>query len=294
VRLLVLGASGFLGRHIADAARAEGIEVVTHERRVLDLAVGGIDLLRSHIVGVRPDAVVNATGATHGTDEELIAGNATVVERLLAALSGGRMRLVQLGSSAEIGPSTPGVPIGEEAEARPVTVYGRTKLAATQAVCAATGVDAIVLRVFNPVGAGMDVTTLPGRAARQLHRALAAGDDHVELGPLDDWRDFVDARDVAAAVLAAASAAPGERLFHIGSGTATQARDLVRRLAAIAGFGGRIEEVSAPSARSSAVPWQAADIRRAGAVLGWRPAHALDEALAALWAADRPPGGGGR
>jgi NDP-hexose 4-ketoreductase len=251
----------------------------------MDLAAGSIDALRSCIAGARADAVVNATGATRGTDEELVTGNLTIVERLLTALSGTGLRLVQIGSSAEIGPSQPGLPIGEEIEARPATVYGQTKLAATRAVCAASAVDAIVLRVFNPVGAGMGPTTLPGRAARELRRALAAGDDRIELGPLDDWRDFVDARDVAAAVIAAAAATPGERLIHVGSGVATQARDLVQRLAGIARFDGRIDEVSAPSARSSAVPWQAADIRRAAALLGWRPAHSLDEALATLWAA---------
>nr|WP_322975329.1 NAD-dependent epimerase/dehydratase family protein [Actinacidiphila bryophytorum] len=62
-------------------------------------------------------------------------------------------RLVQLGSAAEYGPGVPGTALAESAAARPAGVYGATKLAGTLAV-AGSGLDAVVLRVFNPVGAG--------------------------------------------------------------------------------------------------------------------------------------------
>ncbi|GAA3290562.1 hypothetical protein GCM10020295_05310 [Streptomyces cinereospinus] len=70
-------------------------------------------------------------------------------------------------------------------------------------------------------------------------------------------------------------------------------RELVRRLAAAAGFRGRIAEAGGSgSARSAQVSWQCSDIALARGVLDWRPSHSLDASLAALWAAAgaRPAG----
>ena len=72
---------------------------------------------------------------------------------------------------------------------------------------------AVVLRVFNPVGPGAPEESLPGRVAAELRRALASGAE-VRLGSLDAVRDFVDARDVADAVIAAAA---GPAPPHAGS-----------------------------------------------------------------------------
>ena len=201
-------------------------------------------------------------------------------------MSGVGARLVQIGSSAEYGPGVAGTPISEERPAHPVGEDRETKLAATEAVLAATRAGrlaATVLRVFNPVGAGMSSASLPGRAALLVRRALDAG-GQVELGALDATRDFVDARDVAEAVVAACFK-PGAdgQVVNIGSGRGATARELVMALAEIAGYAGPIREVAAGSPRSEVVPWQVADIRRAATLLAWTPRRSLDDALAALW-----------
>ena len=119
---------------------------------------------------------------------------------------------MHLGSAAEYGPGEPGTAVAESAPPRPASAYGATKLAGTRLVelGRAAGLDAVVLRVFNPVGPGAPDGILPGRLVSEFRRALADGSE-VQLGPLDAVRDFVDARDVADAVIAAALAgrAPG-------------------------------------------------------------------------------------
>jgi len=63
--------------------------------------------------------------------------------------------LVHLGSAAEYGVQPEGVPITESAKPEPVSNYGRSKLAATRKIIAATNdgdIAATVLRVFNPIG----------------------------------------------------------------------------------------------------------------------------------------------
>lgn len=298
-RLLVVGAGGFLGTHVRRALVAAGWDDVafvssseggTGRWHRLDLAIADRAALAAIIAAERPAAVVNCSGTTHGDAVRLVRGNAVLVGELLAAIADAArgVRFVQLGSSAEYGAVQPGTAIDEETPANPLATYGVTKLAGTELALAAgrTGaVDAVVLRVFNPIGSGMTPSTLPGRAAAALREALAAGERRIALGSLEDHRDFVDVGDVAEAVVAAA-AAPGPigpRIFNVGSGRATRARDLVAQLAAVARFDGEIAEDQASSPRSSAVPWQRADISSISSTLGWRPRRTLAQSIEDVW-----------
>jgi nucleoside-diphosphate-sugar epimerase len=116
----------------------------------------------------------------------------------------------------------------------------------------------------------------------QLRRLRDGGT--LKLGPLDAVRDFVDVRDVADAVLAAATAPTlPHGLVNIGSGVARPARALVRQLAETAGLDVTVDEDAAGSARSGWLDWQQADIARASADIGWRPRRGLAESARALW-----------
>jgi len=300
MRLLILGASGFLGGHVWRQATAAGAEVVTagraglpgspaHHR--LDLATDDPAGIAETIASVAPDAIANCAGLTVGAVDALAAANITGTYTLVRAmlLAGSPARLVHLGSAAEYGGAEPGVPLNESAPPRPGAPYGAAKLAGTRLVemGRAAGLDAVVLRVFNPVGARAPESGLPGRVAAQLRRALAGGTE-VRLGPLDAVRDFVDARDVAAAVLAAAGApAPPHAVLNIGSGTGVPARTLVKELIAVTGYAGPVHEDSAGSARSGDLDWQQADIGLARLDLDWRPRHDLASSLDDLWEASR-------
>jgi nucleoside-diphosphate-sugar epimerase len=200
-------------------------------------------------------------------------------------LAGGPVRLVHLGSAAEYGLTEPGVPVSESAIPRPVGEYGATKLAGTRLVqqAGAAGLDPVVLRVFNPVGPEAPEGSLPGRVMSELRRALADGTE-VRLGPLEAVRDFIDARDVAEAVIAAATA---PRLPHpvlnVGSGVGTPARTLVKLLVSISGYTGEVQEDLPGSTRSQGVLWQQADITAATLDLDWRPRRDLATSLADWW-----------
>jgi NDP-hexose 4-ketoreductase len=300
MRLLIFGASGFLGGHVWRQATAAGADVVTAGRaglpgspahRRLDLATDDPAGIAAIIASVAPDAIANCAGLTVGGPDLLAAANITGPYTLVRAmlLAGTRARLVHLGSAAEYGGAEPGVPLNESAPPRPGAPYGATKLAGTRLVelGRAAGLDAVVLRVFNPVGAGAPETGLPGRVAAQLRQALAGGSE-VRLGPLDAVRDFVDARDVAAAVLAAAAApAVPHPVLNIASGAGVPARTLVKELVAVTGYAGPVHEDSAGSARSGDLDWQQADIGLARLDLDWRPHHDLAASLADLWEASR-------
>jgi nucleoside-diphosphate-sugar epimerase len=300
MRLLVIGAGGFIGAHVRDQAIMAGLEVVTAGRSSLvsatpqmraDLAGDSPDEIAALIDEVAPDAVVNCAGATAGDPAQFMAANVTSVYTLAKAMLIARApaRLVHLGSAAEYGAGPPGVRVTEQAVPRPAGLYGVTKLAGTRLVdlAIAAGLDAVVLRVFNPVGPGAPAGSLPGRLAAQLHRVVRDGGD-VHVGPLDTVRDFIDVRDVAGAVIAAARVpALPHRVLNIGTGRAVPASALAQELLAISGWKGALLQDSAGSPRAADVPWQEADITCAVEDLDWKPCRDLAASLAALWEASQ-------
>jgi NDP-hexose 4-ketoreductase len=305
VRILIIGASSFLGGHLLREAGLAGHDVVTAGRSAvprsprhyrLDLVADGAERIADLLTAVSPGVVVNCAGATAGTPDALAAINVTAVSALVTAMltSGSRARLVQIGSAAEYGWAQEGIPVTESAVPRPASLYGVTKLAGTTLteLARTAGLDAVVLRVFNVVGGGAPEDGLPGRAAAQLRQAMAAGTD-IRLGPLDGVRDFVDARDVADAVLAAA-AAPllPHAVINVASGHGVASRTLVEELIAVSGYQAEILEDAAGSARTAALPWMQADISRARHDLGWQPVRDLKAAVSDLWEASCDAAGG--
>ncbi|MFD7911234.1 NAD-dependent epimerase/dehydratase [Streptomyces sp. NPDC059752] len=329
MRVLLIGANGYLGRYVADRLLADPAVQLTALGRGddadvrFDLATGSPGALTRFLDAVHPGVVINCAGATRGGARELTRHNTVAVATICESLrrSGCGARLVQLGCAAEYGPSQPGSSTAEDAVPRPGGPYGVSKLAATELVLG-SGLDAVVLRIFSPVGPGTPAGSPLGRLAEAMRRAMQAGDGELKLSGLGVQRDFVDVRDVARAVHAASlSAAQG--VVNIGTGRAVRLRDAAGVLARVAGYGGALHELDVPhggpqqghgypgrpaglaaigSPRSEATTeqmtavapqqapypdgcgaWQQADVRTARDRLGWRPRINLEESLADIW-----------
>ncbi|EFL17457.1 NDP-hexose 4-ketoreductase [Streptomyces sp. C] len=326
--MLLIGANGYLGRYVADRLLADPAVQLTALGRGddadvrFDLATGSPGALTRFLDAVHPGVVINCAGATRGGARELTRHNTVAVATICESLrrSGCGARLVQLGCAAEYGPSQPGSSTAEDAVPRPGGPYGVSKLAATELVLG-SGLDAVVLRVFSPVGPGTPAGSPLGRLAEAMRRAMQSGDGELKLSGLGVQRDFVDVRDVARAVHAASlSAAQG--VVNIGTGRAVRLRDAAAVLARVAGYGGALNELDVPhgndrhglghggrpqglsaigSPRSEATAeqlaaapqtypypdgcgaWQQADVRTARDRLGWRPRINLEESLADIW-----------
>ncbi|MYV57371.1 NAD-dependent epimerase/dehydratase family protein, partial [Streptomyces sp. SID3212] len=231
MRVLLLGANGFLGRFVADRLLADPAVHLTALGRGddadvrFDLAGGSPGALTRFLDAVHPGVVINCAGATRGGARELVRHNTVAIATVCEALrrSGCGARLVQLGCASEYGPSPQGSSTAEDAVARPGGPYGVSKLAASELVLG-SGLDAVVLRVFSPVGPGTPAGSPLGRLAEAMRRAMQSGDGELKLAGLGVQRDFVDVRDVARAVHAASlSAAQG--VVNIGTGRAVKLRD---------------------------------------------------------------------
>jgi nucleoside-diphosphate-sugar epimerase len=306
-RILILGASGFLAGHLIDVlrldARVDQVTCVTRQTRyaprldtsrigwlTFDAVSASVLELTELLEKVNPTSIVNCIGLTQGSADELDLVNVRYVRNLVQAIDFYRSAsLVHLGSAAEYGIQPTGVPIRVNTALHPVAEYGRTKLSGSNVVAdaaAAGAIRATVLRVFNPLGAGSPQRSLAGSIARNVQDALLNGKGVIESADLSDYRDFIDARDVATAIVQCAIGPKhGSTFLNVARGEAVQARELAHRLVAIAGFKGELREQPRVGPLASLVTWQAADIWSTTVELAWTPTHSLDEALHALWGA---------
>lgn len=163
MKVLLTGGSGFLGSYVAEQLAAEGHTVRALVRPRSDKAVlsklpgvefapGAIEdraSLTPAVDGV--DAIVHVAGIVKARKPaDFFEVNAQGTRNLLdAALArGGLRRFVYVSSLAAVGPSNDGTPVPENAEPRPVTHYGRSKLEAEKAVLAAG--DRMPVTVIRP------------------------------------------------------------------------------------------------------------------------------------------------
>ncbi|MEU5903184.1 NAD-dependent epimerase/dehydratase [Micromonospora sp. NPDC047527] len=293
-RVAVLGATGCVGRAVCAAYARRGDRVLAVARTPLPDV--GAALLPLDIAATAPadlariladegvDTVVNAAGGW-ARAEELKRSHVQLVRRLVAALGAmeTRPRLVHIGSVHEYGVVAEGTSVSETAELRPDTAYGRVKRAGSGIVLRAAQagtVDAVVLRAVNVYGPYTTPASFLGALRDRLRRA---GPEGLTVRLAAARRDFVDARDLAEAVVLAGRAPVTGQAINIGRGVAEDVRDLVRILLTTSGI--RPEAVSLIEAPvpSNGGPWTRADIRKAQRLLGWTPRIGVRESIEALW-----------
>ena len=214
MKALVTGATGFVGSHLVEALAARGDEVTAlvrspaKARRLGELGVRMVagDLhahaaLREAAAG--QDVIYHVAGLVAATDEaEFLAGNRDgtrhVLEAAAEANPGRPPRFLLVSSMAAGGPAPRGRPLSGEEPPRPVTQYGRSKLAA-EAVVRAGALSWTIVRppmVYGP----RDTEVLKVFRATRSGLAPIFGDGSQELSA-------VHGADLADALVAAAGSA---------------------------------------------------------------------------------------
>ena len=295
--VLVTGAAGFIGSHTVAAFRDAGCEVVAASQgggleagfEALDLC--DADQVEDVVARVRPSVVVNLAAIANPGEAQanpLRAYDVNVLGQLRLIQATLRhaptARLVAMSSAEIYGRIETGDLVTEEAPLRPASVYATTKAAADLQALQyhlSDGLDVVRLRLFGSVGPGRSAEYFPGR---QVHYVAAILDGRAEpvvpTFSLAGARDYVDVRDVAQAIVAAAAAARGRAgaVYNVATGQARPLRQLVERLIALGGVDAEIhEERRLPPGRHGAVV--AGDATRLREDTGWRPRIGLDESL---------------
>ena len=147
MKVLVTGATGFVGSHVADRLIEKGHEVRALVRQTSSMAwLDGksIEQVKGNMLEAESlehavknvDAVVHVAGVTAArTKEGFFAGNQLATRALLEAVRRYNPRLsrfVLCSSQAAVGPSLDGQPITELTPPHPITTYGKSKRAAEE------------------------------------------------------------------------------------------------------------------------------------------------------------------
>lgn len=300
-RVLVTGATGFLGRHLLPQMSSNAVELWTSAsgRTPPPSPVGRFvpaDLTRPGetrrvLLEARPQIVFHLVGSLGrgpgGASEALRLNVSPTVELLEAAAEIDVERLVLVGSAEEYG-AVPGQ-LSEDLPARPLSPYGASKAAATAfalAFAASQKSPVVVLRPFTVFGPGQP----PGMFVGEAVTCAVAGEPF-RMTAGTQKRDFVFVEDVAAALLAAASV-PGIEgsVFNVGSGQAHALRDVAARIWEISSSQAPLLVGSRPAPAHELVDtW--ADVSRVHARLGWSARVSLDEGLRRTIAVARAAGG---
>lgn len=284
-RILITGASGFVGRHLT-AALAGKAALITAPFDVRDA-----DACAAAVRVAAPDACIHLAGIAspvQARNEPDLAwqvnlmGTLNLARAVLAEAAA--CRFVFVSTSEVYGESfRAGTPLDESAVLAPMNTYAATKAAADLAVGAMVhqGLRAIRVRPFNHTGPGQTPAYVVPAFAEQLVRLGAEGT--LKVGDLSAERDFLDVRDMCAAyaacLLADDAVLPPGTILNLASGTPRRIGSVLEDLCRIAGTHPRIE-TEAARMRPSDIPRACGDSDLARRLLGWSPAIAWEQTLA--------------
>lgn len=289
-RVLVTGATGFLGRHVVGRLAAG------HELTLVSLGGGEVGGLPAEAVdlcdrpaalaalgGLRLDAVAHLAAAlpADASAEAMQASfDATVaIDSTVAALCRSLgCALLYASGTAVYGSTGDGPPADEDRPSQPENRYVAAKVAG-ELLCAQHA-RTTVLRISAPYGPGLARPTV---VATFLRRALASADLQL-LGSGSRTQDFTYAADVAAAVSAALDR-EATGTFNVATGQPVSMHELAE--AALAAVPGTSSRISAGGIDPQEDFRASYDVSRARDVLGWSASTSLADGLRAFAAALR-------
>lgn len=203
MKSLVTGASGFIGRRLARELVRRGDEVACLVRRTsrtaplrdlpVELVIGDLGDPGSLDTAVKGrDRVFHLAGVVQAVDDAAFdaantRGTANLVGACLRAAPNLR-RFVFVSSIAAAGPSRPDRPVVETDAPKPVSAYGRSKLAAERAVReTGAGLPATIVRPPNVLGPGSkELARAIGLLRRRLAPVIGDGRPRTSLVDVDD------------------------------------------------------------------------------------------------------------
>ncbi len=295
-RVLITGAGGFIGRHLAKYVAGLGLEVHGFDRpgvqcpqdwngswHIADVTSAEASTV---ISAIKPNYLFHLAALIKSDSlADLLFINVGGTQNMLNAIVGAQCnaRVLIPGSSAEYGlASSDALPIREGNPLRPVTLYGVSKVA--QSMLATHYVflynrEVIRSRTFNLTGPGEPDTLVCSAFARQIveiERGLRPS--VVRVGNLNSARDFIDVRDAVRAYWLALQSGQSGEVYNVCSGIPTRICEILDILIAEAGL--KIEiQTDLPRYTGGDVPLQCGDPSKLYRLTGWSPQIPLRQSL---------------
>lgn len=293
MRVLVTGASGFVGAHLCR-------HLVSKKDSVFGLVRAGSrsktvrgvrpvrgDLLRPSsmravLKSVKPDRIYHLAGQASValswkkpalTRRVNLEGTRALLEA--ARREAPRARILVVCSADEYGASArSGGKLAETAPLIPLNPYGKSKKAQDELAALyfkKYGLPIVRTRAFNHFGPGQDERFVVPGFARQV-ASIEAGRQkpEIEVGNLEAVRDFTDVRDVVRAYRLALEKGKAGEVYNVAGGRGRPVADVLRFYLSASSVKIRVRRDPA-RLRASDMPYLIGDARKLARATGWKP-----------------------
>ncbi|HJU89855.1 MAG TPA: GDP-mannose 4,6-dehydratase [Gemmatimonadaceae bacterium] len=313
MRTLITGAGGFVGQWLCREILERGWPVTgTMLGDVIPTSVLSLDERRGvrwmsvdvrkneDIVRVldesRPELIfhlaavsfVPAAGADPGAALDInVGGVGRLMGELRKRLAAGTLDPVVLvvGSSEQYGRhDADEMPLSEQAEQRPMSVYAASKCAQEIVALEAwrtAGVRVVATRSFGHSGAGQPSNfLLPGLVQRAL--ALRnAWRRELAIGNTSPIRDYLHVADVVRAYVALVERGEPGEVYNVASGEGVEVGVVAERVLALTGVDAKLQQ-DPTLVRAVDLPVLVGDASKLRAATGWSPTRTLNDILGDL------------
>lgn len=237
MKVVIVGAAGFVGKYLTRELEAAGHSVVTADLPEVNLQ--NAPQVESLIEGAKPDAVVNlaaisSVGASWKCPADTISVNVNGTLNLLEAIRkhAPHAKTLLIGSAEEYA-----IPEGNKAlkETDPLEAsnpYGISKIAQenfAQLYRKKYGMQIVCTRSFNHTGVGQTTTfALPSFVKQVAEIDKSGKPGKILVGNLSAWRDFSDVEDVVHVYRMLLENENEFDTYNVGSGIANRIEDLLK------------------------------------------------------------------
>ncbi len=295
MRYLVTGAAGFIGSQLLRALLERGHDAIgwdaytdyydpaLKEENARGLPVSRLDLAADTLELDGFDGVFHLAGqpgvASFGDVFPVyVRRNVIASQRLFEAAAAAGVRVV-LASSSSVYGDAERYPTPEDTVPRPLSPYGITKLACEHlagAYGSEFGLQVVTVRYFTIYGPRQR----PDMAFTKMVSCLAEGRAFELYGDGSQSRSFTYVDDAVEATIRAMERASRGSVLNVGGGSEVSMLEAIEMLGRIAG---RRLEIVRHARREGDAARTAADTTRIRTELGWEPATAFEDGLAAQW-----------
>jgi len=299
MRVLVTGANGFVGPHLARALATRDAVVIgaglgeappeTSILKWLPMSLASPDQVRAVVADAAPDAIVHLAGQSSAarsfeapaeTFEANVLGTLRMLQSMQALAP--KARLLVVGTSEVYGSIEVGTRADEDAPQMPVSPYALSKCIADRFAAEYAeqhGLDVVRVRPFGHTGPGQTPRFVIPSFAQQI-AAIEAGkaEPVLRVGNLEVTRDLTDVRDIVEGYCSLLERGQRGEVYNLCRGEGVLLSHVAASLAAMAKVEVRVE-VDPARLRPADVPYLVGDPTRVRRDTGWQAVLPLEQTL---------------
>lgn len=293
---LIIGAAGFVGGYLArelkDAGHTVAVtklpqETLSFPAVTFDLDITDPDAIGRVLKEFRPDNIFHLAAQSSVklswerpalTAQINVSGAINLFECVKSVCP--QSKIVVVGSGEEYGEVDYSAAVSETVPPKPANVYALTKLCQEQLAqiyVRAYGLHAVCTRSFNHIGPGQSPVFVVADFCSQVAKIERGAPAVIRVGNLSARRDFTDVRDVVKAYVLLSECGKDGEIYNVGSGSAVEIREILRKILALAEADIRVE-TDKNKLRPVDVLKIEADTSKLNA-LGWNPVYPLETTL---------------